>query len=232
MVFRRKHKLGWWQSARQLFYHKGGWSRALSYIGHRMSRLKDSPHKVSRGIAAGVFVCFTPFFGFHFFLAAVIAFIIRGNVLSAILATFFGNPLTFPFISWGSLRLGTFLLGRDFSDAEFKSSRNSFNEVMYEIYENIKSIFTSKVSSWQETLDFINILWSNIFEFINIFLLPYLVGGLIPGFMFAILFYFASVPIISVYQNRRKGRLRQKWVTIRERAVKVKGVVDYEDKEP
>ena len=232
MVFRRKHKLGWWQSARQLFYPKGGWSRALSYIGHRMSRLKDSPHKVSRGIAAGVFVCFTPFFGFHFFLAAVIAFIIRGNVLSAILATFFGNPLTFPFISWGSLRLGTFLLGRDFSDAEFKSSRNSFNEVMYEIYENIKSIFTSKVSSWQETLDFINILWSNIFEFINIFLLPYLVGGLIPGFMFAILFYFASVPIISAYQNRRKGRLRQKWVTIRERAVKAKGVIDYEDKEP
>ena len=50
--------------------------------------------------------------------------------------------------------------------------------------------------------------------------------------MFAILFYFASVPIISVYQNRRKGRLRQKWVTIRERAVKVKGVIDDEDKEP
>ena len=71
-----------------------------------------------------------------------------------------------------------------------------------------------------------------MYSFINIFLLPYLVGGVIPGFMFAILFYFASVPIISVYQNRRKGRLRQKWVTIRERAVKVKGVIDDEDKEP
>ena len=231
MVFRRKNKLGWWQSVRQLLYPKGGWSRALSYLGHRLTRIKDSPHKVSRGIAAGVFVCFTPFFGFHFLLAAIIAFIIRGNFLAAILATFFGNPLTFPFISWGSLRLGTFLLGRDFSDADFKSSRNSFNEVMYEIFENLKSIFNSKISSWNETFEFINILWSNIYEFINIFLFPYLVGGLIPGFIFGLLFYIGSVPIISIYQNRRKGRLKQKWEMLKERAAKVKNVLENEDKE-
>ena len=113
------------------------------------------------------------------------------------MATFFGNPLTFPFISWGSLRLGTFLLGRDFSDADFKSSRNSFDEVMYEIFENLKSIFNSNISGWNETSEFINILWSNIYELIN----------------------------------RRKGRLKQKWEILKERAVKVKSVLENEDKE-
>ena len=166
MVFRRKNKLGWWQALRQILYPRGGWSRAISYLGHRLSRIKDSPHKISRGIAAGVFVSFTPFFGFHFLLAAIIAFVIRGNVLSAILATFFGNPLTFPFISGGSLWLGTFLLGRDFSEGQFRSSRNSFNEVMHELYENIKSIFNSTTAKWSETSEFFITLWGNISEFI------------------------------------------------------------------
>jgi len=102
---------------------------------------------------------------------------------------------------------------------------------MYEIFENLKSIFNSKISSWNETFEFINILWSNIYEFINIFLFPYLVGGLIPGFIFGLLFYIGSVPIISIYQNRRKGRLKQKWEILKERAVKVKSALESEDKE-
>lgn len=220
MVFRRKNKLGLFQALRQILYPRGGWSRAISYLGHRLTRIKDSPHKISRGIAAGVFVSFTPFFGFHFFLAAIIAFLIRGNILSAILATFFGNPITFPLISGGSLWLGTLLLGRDFSDAQFKSSRNSFNEVMGELYHNIKSIFNPTSWEWLETAEFFVTLWGNISEFINIFLFPYLVGGLIPGVIFAFLFYVGSVPIISIYQNRRKGKMKQKWKKLKNRAVK------------
>jgi len=230
LVFRRKNKLGWWQALRQILYPRGGWSRAISYLGHRLSRIKDSPHKISRGIAAGVFVSFTPFFGFHFLLAAIIAFVIRGNVLSAILATFFGNPLTFPFISGGSLWFGTFLLGRDFSEGQFRSSRNSFNEVMHELYENIKSIFNSTTAQWSETSEFFITLWGNISEFINIFLFPYFVGGIIPGVFFGVLFYFSSVPIIAVYQNRRTGKIKQKWEKLKKRAGKVKIVIENDEK--
>ncbi|WP_330448804.1 DUF2062 domain-containing protein [Paracoccus marcusii] len=44
-------------------------------------------------------VNFTPLFGFHFLSAAAVAWIIRGNVLAALLATFVGNPVTLPFIA-------------------------------------------------------------------------------------------------------------------------------------
>ena len=62
-------------------------------------------------MASGVFVCFTPFFGLHFVLATAIAWAIRGNILAALLATFFGNPLTFPIIAEVSLEIGSRILG-------------------------------------------------------------------------------------------------------------------------
>ena len=64
-------------------------------------------------MASGVFVCFTPFFGLHFVLASAIAWSIRGNILAALLATFVGNPLTFPFIWVSTYQTGNLILGGD-----------------------------------------------------------------------------------------------------------------------
>ena len=61
-------------------------------------------------MGAGVFASFTPLFGFHFLLAFTIAYFVAGNFLAAALGTFFGNPLTFPFIWAGTHKLGTFIL--------------------------------------------------------------------------------------------------------------------------
>ena len=43
-------------------------------------------------------VSFTPFIGFHFFLAVIFAYIFRGNIVASLIGTFVGNPFTFPFI--------------------------------------------------------------------------------------------------------------------------------------
>ena len=69
------------------------------------------PHRIARGIFAGVFTTFTPFFGLHFVVAAILARLMRGNILAALLATFFGNPLTYVPIGVVSLKTGHFLLG-------------------------------------------------------------------------------------------------------------------------
>ena len=98
-MFKRRETRSWLRAIAEFFYPRGGWRRAASYVGHRLRRLPDPPHRIARGIAAGVFVCFTPFFGLHFFMAAILAFLMQGNIVAALLATFFGNPLTFPFIA-------------------------------------------------------------------------------------------------------------------------------------
>ena len=99
MVFKRRTPRTYAEAILRSLYPRGGWRRAVQYIIHRVRRLPDPAHKIARGIAAGVFTCFTPFFGLHFFFAAWIALLIRGNVMAALLATFFGNPITFPIIA-------------------------------------------------------------------------------------------------------------------------------------
>ena len=106
MVFKRRTPRTWLQVIAEGFWPRGGWNRAVYYVVHRLRRLPDPPHRIARGIAAGVFVCFTPFFGFHFFLATLLAIIMQGNIFAALMATFVGNPLTFPFWIWIANRVG------------------------------------------------------------------------------------------------------------------------------
>ena len=94
-MFKRRDKRPALKVVVDVLYPKGGWSRAFQYIKVRLKRLPDPPEKVARGIWAGVFTTFTPLYGFHFFIAILIARVFQGNILAALLGTFFGNPLTY-----------------------------------------------------------------------------------------------------------------------------------------
>ena len=110
-MFRRRERRGPLRIIAAAFYPPGGWRRALSYIAHRLRRLPDTPGRIARGAAAGVFVTFTPFFGLHFLAAAVVAWLVRGNIIAALLGTFVGNPFTFPIIAASAIELGAMILG-------------------------------------------------------------------------------------------------------------------------
>lgn len=86
-----------------------GWGRFGYYLFWRLMRISSAPHDVAAGVAVGVAVSFTPLLGMHFVLATLLTFIVRGNVLAAIIGTFAGNPLTFP-LFWGiSYQMGQLL---------------------------------------------------------------------------------------------------------------------------
>ena len=72
--------------------------RASLFYFLKLIRVKDSQDKLAIGFACGSMVSFTPFIGFHFFLAIIFAYIFRGNVVASLIGTFVGNPFTFPFI--------------------------------------------------------------------------------------------------------------------------------------
>ncbi|NIZ11283.1 DUF2062 domain-containing protein [Pseudooceanicola sp. HF7] len=110
MVFKRRDRRPFWKIISDFLWPRGGWTRAFHYTKHRLRRLPDSPEKISRGIAAGVFTVFTPFYGLHFVVSALLALIVRGNVIAAILATFVSNPVTFVPISVISLQTGYFIV--------------------------------------------------------------------------------------------------------------------------
>lgn len=115
-MFRRRDPLPWRDRIREFLSPRKGWQRGYRYLGKRMQRLPDSPHRIALGFACGVMTSFTPFFGFHFVIAAAMALVARGNVLASATGTFVGNPATFPFIAAASLWMGHHLTGIRFSE--------------------------------------------------------------------------------------------------------------------
>ena len=73
--------------------------------------MPGSPHTIAAGFACGAAISFTPFIGLHFVLAALLAWVIGGNVIASAFGTVVGNPWTFPIIWIGIYRLGTLMIG-------------------------------------------------------------------------------------------------------------------------
>ncbi|MDX1782085.1 MAG: DUF2062 domain-containing protein [Thalassovita sp.] len=209
MVFKRRDRRPIWRIVFEFFWPRGGWGRAAQYVKHRLHRLPDSPEKIARGIFAGVFTTFTPFFGMHFVVAGTLAFIMRGNILAALLGTFFGNPLTYLPIGVISMKTGYFLLRRDpHADHEVERSlAGKFVDAGADLQHNFFAIFSDKDMDWHG----LSIFYDEVF-------FPYMIGGVIPGIVAGLIAYYISVPLIRAYQNRRKGVLKAKLTALKKKA--------------
>lgn len=211
MVFKRRKPKGYLESVGAFFYPRGGWARASRYIVHRLRRLPDPAHKISRGIACGVFASFSPFYGFHFVTAGIAAWLLRGNILAALLATFFGNPITFPFIAAISVELGTLMLGRPHVPPQ--EILVGFSLATIELWGNFSAIFTAEVAQWHRLAAF----------FDRIFL-PYLIGGIAPGIVAGLAAYFMANPIIASYQRGRIKKVKERFEARRRAAEEAKAL--------
>ena len=79
-------------------------------------------------------VSFTPLLGFHFVLAVVFAYLIRGNFIAALIGTVVGNPLTFPFI-WGLIyKIGTFVTNTKLEKITHEINFDMIVNQTYEIF--------------------------------------------------------------------------------------------------
>lgn len=197
-MFKRRTPRTYIQAVAHWFYPQGGWARATRYIIHRLRRLPDPAHKISRGIACGVFASFTPLYGFHFITAGVLAWFLRGNILAALLATFFGNPITFPIIATISVELGTWILG--LPRVPPREILLGFSLASVELWGNLAAIVTPETASWRETGRF----FSRIF-------IPYIVGGTGPGLIAAAAAYLMANPVIASYQRGRIKRVKKRF---------------------
>lgn len=111
MLFKRRNTESFFQRMRVYAWPRRSWRRSTRYVWYRVRRLNATPHAVALGFAAGVFVSCTPFAGVHMLMASGLAWIIGGSIVSAILGTFVGNPLTYPFFWVSSYELGSLILG-------------------------------------------------------------------------------------------------------------------------
>lgn len=206
MVFKRRDKRPILDVILRFFWPKGGWGRAFYYIKHRLRRLPDTPDRIARGIWAGVYTTFTPFYGLHFLHAAALARVMNGNILAALLATFFGNPLTYLPIGIVAMKTGHFLLGNDYSHTDHHQATfvGKFVDAGHDLKDNFLSLFTGATPDW-----------TNLIRFYDEIFFPYLIGGILPGVIVSTIIYFVSLPLIRAYQKRRRGLFKQRLLAIK-----------------
>lgn len=194
MVFRRRDKPPILSRLREAVAPRGGWRRAIEYIGYRIRRLPDTPHRIALGLACGVFISFTPLFGLHLFGAMALAWILRANVLASLFGTLAGNPVTFPFIASVSLSLGRQILGHGLTGRDFNRIVTAFGEAFTGLWQSLLSLLGFGTPQWQKLALFTHdIFW------------PYLIGGFLPGLISSIAAYYVTRPLIAAYQARRRG---------------------------
>ena len=93
----------------------------------------------------------------HFLFAAIFAWILRGNIMAALLATFFGNPLTFPLIGSVSMELGSYLLQQP--NIPLPQVLAAFSNAALELWRNSIALFTEAQAEWGRLEQF----WQYVF---------------------------------------------------------------------
>ena len=195
------------RQAADFVYPPGGWGRAFQYVKHRVRRLPDKPERIARGIWAGVFTAFTPFYGLHFIVAVLLARIMNGNMLAALTGTFFGNPLTYFPIGLISLQTGHFLLGTSARPGTERSFGGKFVDAGNDLYHNFFAMFTDATADW-----------TGLAVFYHEIFFPYLVGGVLPGVITATICYYLTVPVIRADQKHRAMKIRKKFEELKANA--------------
>ncbi len=190
-MFGRRRRPALLDRVRNLLWPRGGWKRTWSYLLHRMSRLRGSDRSIAVGFACGVGVSFLPLIGLHFALGALLALVIRANVLASAVGTAVGNPWTFPFIWLVSYRIGVALGVGGAGDAE---------EINF--YRRLAAAGDAMANLDMGT--FVSVAWP--------VLQPMLAGGALLGIAAATVSYWLVRSALRAYrvgrERRRAGRER------------------------
>ena len=180
MLFRRRKPDGLLERIRTYLWPRRSFSRSLQYFSKRILRLKATPHAVAAGVAAGVFASFFPV-GFHFIIAAILCWVIAGNLVAAALgAVFFGNPLTFPLLWGASWEAGKLIL-------HDRLPRHGPPAHLGEMMHNL---------SFSQ-------LWGPVLK-------PMLIGAVPLGLVFGLLFYGVTRWGMTAFREQRRKRLAEK----------------------
>lgn len=187
MLFKRRNPPTRWERIRLWLWPRRSVSRSLRYMGKRILRISAAPYVVAAGLAVGVFMACTPFFGLHIFLALIIAWFARVNLGAAAIGTAFANPITIPFLMGIDYVIGDYVLG--------------FFGIVAHTPPGKEVTLNNFLDAWKE-LSFSD-AWEPIVR-------PILVGAPVTGIFFAVLAYAGAYWATSRYQHRRRERIAEK----------------------
>ncbi|MBC8337217.1 MAG: DUF2062 domain-containing protein [Rhodospirillales bacterium] len=186
-MFKRRNPLSLGTRLLNFLWPSIGWRRAGAYSLHRLARIPGSAYSIAGGFACGAAISFTPFVGLHFILSAILAWIIRANILASAIGTAVGNPWTFPFIWTWLYQTGNWMIS---GKALEGNKTPKFSEVFGHMMEAMLSL---DIGYLVETA--VPVFW------------PMLVSSVPTGFVIWWVFYLPLKYVVQRYQDRRMEKL-------------------------
>jgi uncharacterized protein (DUF2062 family) len=101
--------------------------RAARYHYLKFVRLEGDPHRLSIGLAFGIFAGVVPVLPFQTILALTLSSIFRGSRVAAVLGTWVSNPLTWAPLYYSSFKLGAWIFGLPETNEIFASIMSSIH---------------------------------------------------------------------------------------------------------
>lgn len=155
--------------------------RWAKYMKIRLLRINDTPEKIAKGAALGVFLGIYPTFGLGIILAWIGSYVMGWNKAASVVGSLIMNPLTTPFFWTLSAVVGGFIFNQD--------SRLLYNEIKAgDFFANGGMLGSLKTSA-----------------------LIYIAGNTIVAALFSILTYFIVKDRIIKHRKRlHEKRLRKR----------------------
>ena len=170
---------------------------ALRFVKYRILHADDSPERIAKGLAVGVFISYLPLMGVQMAVAWVAATIVKANKAMALLGAWLSNPATAIIIYYPSYRLGRWLLG-------FSPHKPEIDP------EELEDLFEETLSFYRLITEFhTTAFWKEVSSALMNIGLEILVGGIIIGFAAAKLTHWLAFHAV-IYYRQRNQRKREK----------------------
>ncbi len=150
--------------------------------------LDEEPSRLAMGMAVGVFIGVTPFYGLHTLLALVVAFVFRLNKAATITGTWLNLPWFAPFVYGFSLKLGEAILSGNFHISRVNVSELAEVAGAY-LWAN----------PYQHAGDFWRLLWDMLFVASK----PLFVGTTVVGLVLATVTYVVTLEAVREVRHFR-----------------------------
>ena len=136
--------------------------RKLRAFYETLLMLDDTPRRIALGMAAGLFISWTPTVGIQTLLVIPVTSLIRANRVAGVIGVYLSNPFTILPMYWIEYKLGTIVLHESLTFEEFRA--------------------LISLESWTET-------WRTLTDVGMELLMAMFLGGLILGTVTAIIGY-------------------------------------------
>jgi uncharacterized protein len=164
------------------------WRRLRERATHVL-HLDEEPSRLAAGVATGVFIGVTPFYGLHTLLALGAAYVFRLNKAATIMGAWLNLPWFAPFVYGFCLRFGEAVLTGDWSGFSLAS--------MHGLAESAGAYLRAGP---RETADN---LWHLVWSMLFVASKPLFVGTTLVGLVLAVVAYFITLEAVRDVRRLR-----------------------------